>query len=57
LRHKQGDAALARIPVVVMTASQRGELTHLTAAAFLKKPFTIHQLLATLEPWMARQAG
>jgi len=40
-----------------MTASHRGELGHLKAAAVLKKPFTIHQLLTMLAPWVTRQAG
>ena len=57
LEHQRADPALAEIPVVIMTASQRGELAHLRAAALLRKPFTIHQLLEILEPWIARQAG
>jgi CheY-like chemotaxis protein len=57
LGHQRSDPTLAAIPVVLMTASHRGELTHLRVAAHLKKPFTIHQLLTTLKPWIARQAG
>jgi CheY-like chemotaxis protein len=57
LQLQRADPALAEIPVVIMTASQRGELAHLRAAALLRKPFSIHQLLETLEPWIARQAG
>jgi CheY-like chemotaxis protein len=52
LVHLRHDPSLADIPVVLMTASHRGELGHLRAAALLKKPFTIQQLLATLEPWL-----
>jgi CheY-like chemotaxis protein len=57
LGHKRSDPVLAEIPVIIMTASHRGDLTHLRAAAHLKKPFTILQLLSTLEPWITRQAG
>jgi CheY-like chemotaxis protein len=57
LQHQRADRALAGIPVVIMTASRQGELKDLRADALLKKPFTIHQLLSTLEPWIARQAG
>jgi CheY-like chemotaxis protein len=57
LQHQRANPTLARIPVVIMTASQRGDLGHLAASALLKKPFTIHQLLLTLEPWISRQAG
>jgi len=56
LEHQRGIPALADIPVVLMTASHRGELGHLEAAALLRKPFTIQQLLHALEPWFGRQA-
>ncbi len=57
LEHQRADPALAGVPVVIMTASRGGELGHLKPRALLRKPFTIHQLLATLRPWVARQAG
>jgi CheY-like chemotaxis protein len=57
LQVQRADPSLAGIPVVIMTASHRGELRHLQPAAFLRKPFTIRQLLTTLEPWISLQAG
>jgi CheY-like chemotaxis protein len=57
LRYKRADPALAGIPVVVMTASEQRDLTHLQADARLRKPFTLKQLFSALEPWVARQAG
>jgi CheY-like chemotaxis protein len=57
LSHQRAEPSLAEIPVVLMTASHRGELSHLKPAALLRKPFTIHQLLTMLAPWIARQAG
>src|SRR5436190_21518265 len=38
LDRQRADTALAKIPVVLMTASHRGDLKHLRAAALLKKP-------------------
>jgi CheY-like chemotaxis protein len=55
LLHQRADPALSAIPVVIMTASERGDVTHLlNPAALLRKPFTIHELLLTLAPWIAQ---
>jgi len=58
LQHLRAQPSMSAIPIVVMTASQRAELVHLGAAALLKKPFTLEQLLSTLERWVGlQQAG
>jgi CheY-like chemotaxis protein len=43
------DAALGEVPVVMMSASTPDRWRHLVCAAFLPKPFTLDQLLTTVQ--------
>jgi CheY-like chemotaxis protein len=49
-RHVQADPALAHIPILVCSAGKEELITgQCQYAAFLRKPFTISQLLATIQ--------
>jgi two-component system chemotaxis response regulator CheY len=48
LAHQRKDAALAIIPVIVLSAVPPARLANVGAAATLQKPFDLNELLATL---------
>lgn len=61
LRAIKASARLSQIPVVVMSATDRGaEVTKVGAAAFIPKPFTLEkmlQILAELNLASSRETG
>jgi CheY-like chemotaxis protein len=44
-RHQQADPALARVPVIVLSALDHSRTGDVTASAFLKKPLDFDRLL------------
>ena len=44
-RHQQADPALARVPVIVLSALDQSRTGDVTASAFLKKPLDFDRLL------------
>jgi CheY-like chemotaxis protein len=44
-RHQQADPALARVPVIVLSALDQNRTADVDAAAFLKKPLDFDRLL------------
>jgi CheY-like chemotaxis protein len=55
--HQLADPLLATIPVVIMTASELRDLSHLGATELIKKPFSFDELFRKLGPWIQSKAG
>ena len=50
-RHQQADPALARVPVIVLSALDQNRTADVDAAAFLKKPLDFDRLLSLVRAY------